>query len=270
MDSTYSTQTNSSNDVTSATKDPQRTYSSGSLRERAARRSFTAKVAVAFAAISAMTVLVAAAVLSFVWEDYFQTYTRDNMQRLANSTAAQIAESYESFHGDWYTGALAAASAASALNDSVSIQVVNANGEVIYDDTSRFMFTVRPTEQNSASAPILVDHKVIGTVYVRVFGSNTLLTQADEDFKADSYGAVIFASIAAIVIAAIVGLFFARALVRPINRIADAANEIKEGNYQARANVEGSDEIARLGNISIAWLTPLSKTASWNAVSLLT
>lgn len=141
--------------------------------------------------------------------------------------------------------------AASAVNEAVSIQVVNNQGVVLYDDAARSLmdqpFQARPSAQNSASAPIMVGADQIGTVYLRVYGSNALLTQADEDFRTESYSAVIYASIAAIVIAIIVGFFFARALVRPINRIADAANEIKEGNYQARAHLEGNDEVARLG-----------------------
>lgn len=222
-----------------------------SLRERASRRSYTVKVAIAFAAVAIMSLIIEVGVLSFVWSDHFQNYTRENMQRLANATANSIAENYVSFQGDWYSGTLAAAAAASAVNEAVSIQVVNNQGVVLYDDTARSLmdqpFQARPSAQNSASAPIMVGADQIGTVYLRVYGSNALLTQADEDFRTESYSAVMYASIAAIVIAIIVGFFFARALVRPTNRIADAANEIKEGNYQARAHLEGNDEVARLG-----------------------
>lgn len=233
-------------------QDPHTPYRvGGSLRERASRRSYTAKVAFAFAAIAIMTLIIEVGVLSFVWSDHFQNYTRENMQRLANATANSIAENYVSFQGDWYSGTLAAAAAASAVNEAVSIQVVNNQGVVLYDDTARNLmdqpFQTRPSAQNSASAPIMVGSDQIGTVYIRVYGSNTLLTQADEAFRAESYSAVLYASIPAIIIAIVVGFFFARALVRPINKIADAANEIKEGNYQARAQVEGTDEVARLG-----------------------
>ena len=85
-------------------------------------------------------------------------------------------------------------------------------------------------------------------MYVRVFGSDTLLTQPDQDFRTKSYQAMIFASVFAIVIALLAGIAFARALVRPINRITHAAQELKEGNYSARTNLSGNDEISRLGN----------------------
>ena len=93
----------------------------------------------------------------------------------------------------------------------------------------------------------MVDGDRVGTVYVRVFGSETLLTQPDQEFRAKSYQAMIFASIAAIVIALAAGVLFARALVRPINRITNAAAAIKEGDFGARTNMQGNDEISRLG-----------------------
>ena len=52
--------------------------------------SYTSRVTLAFAAIAAMTALVAIGVVSFVWEQHFQTYTTENMRMLAQSTAERI------------------------------------------------------------------------------------------------------------------------------------------------------------------------------------
>ena len=56
--------------------------------------TYTTRVTAAFAFIAAMTALVAIGVLSFVWEQHFQTYTQANIYKLAESTAEQIAEIY--------------------------------------------------------------------------------------------------------------------------------------------------------------------------------
>lgn len=214
--------------------------------------TFTLRVTLTFVIVSLMTIFSAVAMLSFVWEQHFQSYTRENMERLANSTADSIAVAYERYHGDWYGGTLAAASSAGSLYDTVSIQVTNESGSVVYDNTNdqgKPAFTnFNEVEKNTAIAPIIVQGKQIGTVYVRVFGSDTLLTQPDQDFGTKSYQAMIFASVFAIVIALLAGIAFARALVRPINRITHAAQELKEGNYSARTNLSGNDEISRLGN----------------------
>ena len=95
--------------------------------------SFTARITLSFAAIALMTALVAVGMLSFVWEQYFQSYTRENMENLAESVAGSIAQSFETTPNDWYSGALAAANSAAALYDTVSIQIVSADGSVVYN-----------------------------------------------------------------------------------------------------------------------------------------
>ena len=158
--------------------------------------SFTARITLSFAAIALMTALVAVGMLSFVWEQYFQSYTRENMENLAESVAGSIAQSFETTPNDWYSGALAAANSAAALYDTVSIQIVSADGSVVYNSGAHANFispSLPENERNTASAPIVVNDKQVGMVFVRVFGSETLLTQADQDFRNKSYQAMIFA-----------------------------------------------------------------------------
>lgn len=88
---------------------------------------------------------------------------------------------------------------------------------------------------------------MVGAVQVWVYGSNTLLTQADQEFKNHSYQAMIYATIIAVCIAMIVGILFARSLVDPINKITRAAKAVGEGDLSARTNLEGDDEISNLG-----------------------
>lgn len=85
--------------------------------------SFNKRIVLVMLAVSLITVLSSIAVLSFVWEQHFQTYTRENVQRVADSTADSIAQGYKAARGDWYSGALNAASSASILYDSINVQV---------------------------------------------------------------------------------------------------------------------------------------------------
>ena len=48
-------------------------------------------------------------------------------------------------------------------------------------------------------------------------------------------------------LASIIGFFFARNLVRPIKRMTETAEAIKEGDLTARTNLTGDDEVAQLG-----------------------
>ena len=227
----------------------------GNISRGAARRgsgfSYASRLTLAFAMISIMTTLLAFGVLSYVWEQHFQTYTRENMQRIADTTATSIGVRYRE-SGQWYGGALAPASSVHDMNNSVGVQVVDSSGNVLYDDSLTLeddsQLSLAPANKKSLAMSTITDAdgKMIGTVKVWVYGSNTLLTQADEEFRFRSYQAMVFASLLAAAMSLAVGLLFARGLVDPINRISRAAKAIGEGDLSARTNLEGDDEISRL------------------------
>lgn len=214
--------------------------------------SFTKRVMLVSIAVSLITIISSVVVLSAVWNQHFQSYTRENVQRVADGTAAAIADGYEQSNGDWYGGALSAAKSASSLYDSVYLQVRTIDGTIVYDDRANDVLgsvDVKEDGSNVASAPIMVDGEKVGTVLVRVPGSETLLTKFDEDFRDKSYNAMIFAAVIALIIAMVMGAIFARTIAAPVKKITNAAKALKEGDYSARTGMTGSDEIARLGNM---------------------
>ena len=78
--------------------------------------SFTKRIVLVTLVVSLITVLSSIVVLSIVWEQHFQSYTRENVQRVADSTADSISQGYKASRGDWYNGALNAASSASSCS----------------------------------------------------------------------------------------------------------------------------------------------------------
>lgn len=242
-----------------AHKDTSRTASAQELSEfpemeekKGFTISFTKRVMLVSIAVSLITIISSVVVLSAVWNHHFQSYTRENVQRVADGTAAAIADGYEQSNGDWYGGALSAATSASSLYDSVYLQVRTIDGTIVYDDRANDVLgsvDVKEDGSNVASAPIMVDGEKVGTVLVRVPGSETLLTKFDEDFRDKSYNAMIFAAVIALIIAMVMGAIFARTIAAPVKKITNAAKALKEGDYSARTGITGSDEIARLGNM---------------------
>ena len=242
-----------------AHKDASRTASAQELSEfpgmeekKGFTISFTKRVMLVSIAVSLITIISSVVVLSAVWNQHFQSYTRENVQRVADGTAAAIADGYEQSNGDWYGGALSAATSASSLYDSVYLQVRTIDGTIVYDDRANDVLgsvDVKEDGSNVASAPIMVDGEKVGTVLVRVPGSETLLTKFDEDFRDKSYNAMIFAALIALIIAMVMGAIFARTIAAPVKKITNAAKALKEGDYSARTGMTGSDEIARLGNM---------------------
>ena len=227
----------------------------GKRKHRWGNLSYTTRVTLSFSLIAAMTALVAIGVVSLVWEQHFRTFTQDNMRAVAETTAEQIASRYLD-DGEFNRNVLTPARNAVSLSKGVGMQVVDSDNNILFDSTTSVegvegivtpSIAPQQNPDNMAFAPIVVDNQAIGSVRVWVYGSDQLLRAADEEFRDKSYQAMIFATIMAIVLASILGYFFARSLVRPIKRISDTAVAIKEGDLTARTNLQGEDEISQLG-----------------------
>ena len=217
--------------------------------------SYTARVTISFCLIAAMTALVAIGVVSVVWEQHFQEYTQDNMRAVAETTAEQIAAKYQN-SGEFDEFTLAPAKNALSITEGVGMQVVDAKNNVVFDSSTMLqgvdgvvLPSMAPSQgrENMARAPIVVDNRAVGSVRVWVYGSDSLLRSTDLDFRAKSYQAMILAAIVAILLASVFGFFFARNLVKPINRLTKTAEEIAKGNFEARANLAGEDELSQFG-----------------------
>lgn len=278
--------------------------------------TYTTRLTISFAAIAAMTAIVAIGVLSFVWEQHFQTYTKANLDNTANGIATKIATRYAD-RGGFYDseGALdltVVQPAEDAYGDSKGIGISvyeRGNSEPIWDSTLKAapgsneadsstkangdgqaqvptdgqegeqaadgtdgqtqdqgepsssssgsvgnqadsdtkLNSLVPPEAQRVTANIKVDKETVGSVSVWVYGTNTVMTTRDIEFREKSYQAMFFAAAMAIVLALCIGFLFARNLVRPINRMTTTAKAIKEGDMSARTNMHGDDEISRLG-----------------------
>ena len=218
-------------------------------------RSYVTRMTISFAAVAAMTALVAIAVLSIVWNEHFTSYTRENMFATARATAASIAARYAEV-GGWSTEVLAPAVSAAASNVGVGVAVIDANGVTRYDssiiledaDGHGHSQSLQPTSiSQTATASIFVQDEVVGTVRVWVYGSESLMRQTDRQFRNNSYQAMAIAALFAIILASVIGYLFARRLVRPINRMTSTAKEIEGGDLSARTGLKGADEISQLG-----------------------
>ncbi len=241
--------------------------------------SYTTRVTVTFSLVAIMTVVVAMGVLTYVWEEHFQAYTRENVQQLADATAENIANRYERSNsatldaiadGDQVSypslsiDDVQPAESAHMLQPGMGIQVVSPSTNTVVYDSSRASASntssssksgdidssgsLAPSNNDMASASItLSDGKTVGVVNMWVYGSDLLLSKADQEFRMQSYQGMALAAVLSVALASLIGVLFARGLVRPINRITKTAQEIKEGNLSARVNLEGKDEIAEMG-----------------------
>ena len=218
--------------------------------------TYMTRVTMSFAAIAAMTLLVAVGVLSVVWGDHFNSYARENARATADAAAARIAQAYVDEGYKWTPQVTVAASYVSATYPGVGVVVTDHEGTVRYDsslgadvssDLDTNLSLVPESSSLAAVSYITVDGSFIGSVRIWSFGSDSFLRKADETFRDNSYQAMALATVIAIALATVIGYMFARNLVSPINAISRTAKAIKEGDLSARTGLSGEDEIARLG-----------------------
>ena len=236
-------------------------------------RPYSTSLTLGFAMTAIMTALVLVVVLAMVWEGQFMAYTRQNMQSIADSTAASISEAYQQT-GELDETAAAAAEGASSLSSDIVVQVVDADGNVLYDDTWARSTTLSPdaaegakpvpatvpTAQEALVTSQILDGNgsVIGEVRLWAFGSEALLTKSDASFRSNSYGAIATAAAIAALLACVIGYFVSRGMAQPIQRITSTAKQIRNGDLTARTGVTGTDEIGQLGETFDDMTTPRS------------
>ena len=84
-------------------------------------RTFRSKVMLLFALVAVVTAVVMTLVLAYTWEGQFQSYTRENMQRLAQQTADTLSAEYQA-EGEWTDESLEYARTASAASSEIGVQ----------------------------------------------------------------------------------------------------------------------------------------------------
>lgn len=77
-------------------------------------------------------------------------------------------------------------------------------------------------------------------------GMNDSIGQLYVDFRASFNEALIYATMAAMLAAFILSLFFSRGVIAPIHAMSLATQRIADGRYDERVQVDGDDELAQL------------------------
>lgn len=233
------------------------TYNTIKRRPRSTMR-YSTRMALAFAMTAVMTAVVLSAVLAVVWEGQFQTYTRQNMQNMVQYMADSLGQQY-GVHGEWDQSMLEYLDASSESMPDVGMQLVDAQGIVLFDDTvggivgsnsrrNRRVIAPPREEMSIVTAEVIVeDGTRVGILTYWSASSDALLTKTDSAFRTNSYAAIVTAASMAVVFACVIGYIVSRALTRPIKRITTTAAQIRNGDLTARTGLAGSDEMGRLG-----------------------
>lgn len=217
--------------------------------------TFGRRLAIAFAAVAALTAVLAAAILSLVWANQFDAYIKENLLKTASTTANLLSRRY-ALTGQWDERAFEGLEQYGAMS-GLALQVVNDDGEPVYDDTSLgeriygMQVGRSPDERTPdtpvATAPIQVGDAIVGYVRVWSYGYESLFTEEDQRFRRSALIGLASAAFVAVVLASLAGLIYATRLVQPIERVTRTAEDLRRGKRDARTRMTGGDEIGMLG-----------------------
>jgi two-component system sensor histidine kinase BaeS len=216
----------------------------------APRGAFGRRLAVAFAAVAALTALFAGVLLSAAWNYQFDNYIRTNLARTATAWAGLLSQAYAQ-NGGWSPTWLNQLPRF-APTRTYALEIVDANGSVlVFDDGLGNTRVMMPDTGSSLKgewiqAPVVVNNQRVGAVRVRSIGTSPVLSEIDSQFRSGSLVALLVAVVVGGSLASAGGLWYASRLVRPINRITETAAELRGGNADARTGLAGEDEIGFL------------------------
>ena len=221
----------------------------------------------ALVAVAICTSAVFILILSFVWNDQFDDYTRDTLEDYADATAQALSREYD-MRGYWTMSVVENAVSSAVPDDDIGVQLVNADGVVVYDNTWLFSSTdddardlsLAPPESSMVSCQVIdKSGEHVGDVRLWVYGSDVFLTTRDVSFKSNSFVALGVAALVAVGLAVVVGLVISRVVTKPVRTISATAQRIKEGDLTARTGVTGDDDIGQLGETFDAMAESIEK-----------
>lgn len=225
------------------------TFARTSDSKRGPLLTFRSRIGLSFVAVTLATALLFVVVQIVSWSDLFATYTRDNMESIADSAATALSHEYES-RGYWSTSGLSSVLSIDRIFDGLGIQVLNSGGTIIYDNTwiKNSDISLAPDASSMVSTQITTSvGRQVGTVNVWAMGSDVLLTPRDISFRGRTFDGMLLAAAIGVVLAAGMAFLFSSWLARPVRSITRAAERIKENDLSARSGLRGRDEIGQLG-----------------------
>ena len=218
------------------------------------RVSLTRRFAVAFAVVAAFTMLLAGVILAYTWAGQFDRYVAENLQETSDGAAQLLAHAYSQSEG-WSIQALAQMPRFGMMS-GLALQVLDAEGNVIYDDVAFFSLSgkitgvpqgYREPDGPVVTSPVVVDDDVVGIVRVWSLSPQGMMSENDVRFRTSSFVALAATAVVAVLLASLAGMVFSLTLVRPLDHITTTAAALRLGDRQARTGLGGDDAIGVLG-----------------------
>ncbi len=200
-----------------------------------------AKLAVAFVFVALIGIVLVAILANRAtavgFEQYLQTGTSDRLQELAH----ELGSFYEQ-EGAWTSGnSILRRSDAGpdASGGGYFLRVLDGNGQIVGSRGGQG----RSVIDFEIVLPILAEGRQVGTLLATQAGQGG---RAGQQYLASVNRAILWAGLAAVVIALFLGIFLAQRFTQPLRQLTTATQAVAAGDLSKRVPVTSSDEFGDL------------------------
>jgi len=216
-------------------------------------RSFTLRLALAFAGAGVLTAAVTAILVNLAFAGEFSGYLTQQQDRQQAQVVTAVGDSYRRAHG-WDAADLSRVAEVAAMSGG-SVQVVDASGRLVWNADSSLLSAgmIEMHRQMGAGGPVgpvrrvpvVVNGSTVGTVVMRLPQAG--LAPADARFHQGVNGLFVVGGLAGAVVAVLMGILLARRATAPARELARAARALAAGDRSQRVSVVGADEFGQMG-----------------------
>ena len=216
-------------------------------------RSFTLRLALAFAGAGVLTASVTAILVNLAFAGEFSGYLTQQQHLQQSQVVTAATDSYRR-SGGWNAADLAGATQVAAMTGG-SVQIRDASGRLVWDqDSSPTSAGMRDMHRQMGgggplgpqqSLPVVVGGETVGTVAIRL--PQVGLAPADARFHQGVNGLFLIGGLTGAMVAVLMGIFLARRATAPARELVVAARALAAGNRSMRVSVVGDDEFGQMG-----------------------
>jgi signal transduction histidine kinase len=216
------------------------------------------KLLVAFVIVAAIAVGVVAVTANRITTHQFEIYVSQGKEARAERLAPEFAAYYArtgSWSGveDWWVTLAEEPASGRGPGRGLGQGVGVSSDRLLLADTDRLVILDSQGDlageqissaELAAGVPIEVEGELVGTLVVAAEG--TVHESLESEFLSEVNRSLVWAGVAAGVVALALGLLLARQLAAPIRALTDAANRLADGEM-TQVRVRSDDEIGELG-----------------------
>ncbi len=204
------------------------------------------RLSIAFVFVAVISALAVAVLATSVASNQFQQYVA-RRDALSQSGLLDSLSAFYAATGSWkgVEQVFAQFGGRGQGRGRPPLLLAEANGNIIYDERNQRVSTTLSDSERSSALPVDLNGVTVGYLLLGAQGRGVLATN-EQDFLDQLQHTLLIAALAAAGLGITIGLAISRTVSRPLAQLARAARAFAAHNWDQRAQVRGTEEVAEV------------------------